>query len=116
MTINSKTGKSIFAAMSLLLSGSAVAAFLLTKSPSPVAFETPARIVTTGTDPIVDVQPAGVVDLLKIENGNLLFARSTSGADTFDPPVRVNDVEGEVVVHPEATPRLSVKGKTPYVV
>jgi hypothetical protein len=116
MTINSRTGKSLFVGMGVLFSGSAVAALLLTKSPPPVAFETPARVVSTGTDPIVDVQPAGVVDLLKIENGNLLFARSTNGADSFEPGVRVNDIEGEVVSHPEATPRLSVRGKTPYVV
>ncbi|MBZ5628972.1 MAG: glycoside hydrolase [Acidobacteriia bacterium] len=51
---------------------------------------------------------------MKFESGNLWYEVSADGGDTFGHAVRMNDVDGEVVSHAEATPRLYLRGGRPF--
>jgi len=79
-----------------------------------VTFEASPRLVASGSDPSITVRDTGDIYILKAEKGNLWYERSMDGGDTFGHPVRANDVEGEVMPHAEAAPRLYLKGGNPY--
>jgi hypothetical protein len=80
---------------------------------APVIFESAPRQVALGTDPSLAVRDTGDLYLLKAEHGNLWYEMSRDNDERFGHPVRVNDVEGEVAPHVEATPQLSLRGGKP---
>jgi hypothetical protein len=77
-------------------------------------FEPKPRAVTSGRDPMLSVRASGAVSLLKVDKSNLWLQTSTDGGDTFEPPVRVNDVEGEVSSHGESSPQLQVRTRSEF--
>lgn len=81
-----------------------------------IVFEPAPRRVAGGSDPSLAVRDTGDIYLLKVENGNLSYEVSSDGGDSFGHAVRVNDVQGEVASHPEATPRMYLRGGKPSVV
>ena len=117
MTLNfsgNRKSTSILVGIIVLLAGSLAGGFTLLRTQAPVVFEASPRLVTSGSDPSITVRDTGDIYLLKAEKGNLWYERSMDGGDTFGHPVRANDVEGEVMPHAEATPRLYLKGGNPY--
>jgi hypothetical protein len=77
-------------------------------------FEAKPRIVATGRDPMIAVRASGALSLSKVENGDLWVQTSTDGGDSFEPPVRVNDVRGEVSSHPESSPQMQVRTRSEF--
>ncbi|MEZ5401684.1 MAG: sialidase family protein [Bryobacteraceae bacterium] len=75
-----------------------------------------ARSVASGRDPVLHVRASGAVSLLKVEGGNLWLHTSHDGGDTFEDPVRVNDVEGEVSSHGESSPRMVIRNRGEFYV
>lgn len=81
----------------------------------PATFETAPRQLGAGSDPSLAIRDTGYIYLLHAGgDGNLWFEVSMDGGDSFGPPLRVNDTPGEVMSHPEATPRLVQRGGKPY--
>jgi hypothetical protein len=75
----------------------------------PVIFESKARIVTSGRDPMIAVRASGALSLMKVEKGDVWLQTTFDGGDSFEPPVRINDVAGEVSSHAESSPQLYVR-------
>jgi hypothetical protein len=75
----------------------------------PVVFEPQPRRVVAGRDPQIAVRASGELFLTKTQGGNLWLHTSHDGGDSFDQGVRVNDVEGEVASHAEASPLMTVR-------
>lgn len=100
----------------ILLIGSLLTAFMVSRPQAPVTFEPQPRRVATGSDPSITVRDTGDIYLLKVEKGNLWYEASADGGDSFGHSVRVNDVDGEVMAHAEATPRLYLRAGKPYAV
>jgi hypothetical protein len=114
MKFSSKTA-ALAAAAGILVVGAAVTAFKLSRSVSPVRLEPSPRPVANGGDPSIAIRDTGDIYLLRLEKGNLSYEISNDGGDIFGKGVRVNNVDREVVSHPEATPRLCLRGGKPYV-
>lgn len=96
--------------VSLLVAG----ALVIWAAVGPRIFENKPRTVATGRDPMLYVRASGAVSLLKVEGANLWLQTSLDGADSFEEPVRVNDLDGEVSSHPEASPQLQVKSRSEF--
>jgi hypothetical protein len=77
-------------------------------------FESKPRVITVGRDPMISVRSSGAVSLLKVEKGNLLLQTSFDGGDSFEEPVRVNDVAGEVSSHHESSPQMQVRTRSEF--
>lgn len=77
-------------------------------------FESKPRTVAPGRDPMLSVRASGAVSLLKVDKSNLWLHTSFDGGDTFEPPVRVNDVEGEVSSHGESSPQMQVRTRSEF--
>jgi hypothetical protein len=90
----------------LLLGGLALCAIQ-----STVQFETKPRIVGKGRDPMVSVRASGALSLMKVQKGDLWVETSHDGGDSFEEPVRVNDVPGEVSSHGESSPQMQVRSR-----
>jgi hypothetical protein len=102
------------AVASVAVVGILFSAFKVSRSQVWVTFEPTPRLIATGGDPSLAIRDTGDVYLLSLQNGNLSYEISNDGGDTFGHAVRVNDGDGEVVSHPEATPRLYLRGGKPY--
>ena len=77
-----------------------------------VSFEPKPRTVVEGRDPELAVRASGAISLLKVDKGNLWMQPSFDGMDSFEPGVRVNDIEGEVVSHGENSPILNMRSRS----
>jgi len=77
----------------------------------PVVFETKTRVVAKGRDPMVAVRASGALSLMKVHKGDLWVHTSFDGGDSFEPPVRVNDIAGEVSTHGESSPQMQVRSR-----
>lgn len=93
--------------MSLLGAG----ALAIWAATGPRVFETKPRRIAAGRDPMLYVRASGALSLLKVEGANLWLQTSLDGGDSFDDSIRVNEIEGEVSSHPEASPQLQVKSR-----
>jgi hypothetical protein len=77
-----------------------------------ITFEKEPRLLFPGRSPKFVVKGAQGLQLLSVrpaENGpgqDLFFQASSDGGDEFDPPLRVNNVSGEVSDHGENSPHL----------
>jgi hypothetical protein len=60
------------------------------------------------------VRASGAVSLLKVDKNNLWLHTSFDGGDTFEPPVRVNDIDGEVSSHGESSPQMRVRTRSEF--
>lgn len=118
MTSSASSRRNTFLAIGIgiLLTASLLTAFKVSRPKDPVNFEPMPRRVATGSDTSIAVRDTGDIYLLRVEHGNLWYEASPDGGDTFGHSVRVNDVNGEVVAHPQATPRLYLKAGKPYAV
>jgi hypothetical protein len=85
------------------------AAVLLFAAQAPITFEPKPRIVTSGRDPVIAVRASGALSLMKVDNGNLWLETSFDSGDSFEAPVRINDVASEVTSHAESSPQLYVR-------
>lgn len=79
-------------------------------------FEPKPRQIATGRDPILSVRASGALSLLKVEGSNLVLQTSFDGGDSFEKPVRVNDVENEVASHHESSPQMQVRTRSEFYV
>ena len=77
-----------------------------------VTFEPEPRVVASGRDPMLALRPSGALALMRVEKGNIWFQCSHDGGDSFENPVRGNDVEGEVVSHAESSPQLQLRSRS----
>jgi hypothetical protein len=77
-------------------------------------FELKPRQVATGRDPMLSVRASGAVSLLKVDSGNLWLHTSFDGGDSFEEPVRVNNVDGEVSSHGESSPQMQVRTRSEF--
>jgi hypothetical protein len=101
--------------MKIPVAGLAAAAMLGAVSvPLPVLFEPKPRAVASGRDPVLAVRASGAISLLKVEKSDLYLQTSLDGGDTFERPVRVNDVPGEVSSHPESSPQLALRSRSEF--
>ena len=100
--------------MFILRSAVLFAAAATVHSVGPVSFEPKPRTVLTGRDPQLAVRASGAISLMKVESGNLLLQTSFDGTDSFEAPVRINDVDGEVVSHGENSPQMSVRTRSEF--
>ncbi len=96
--------RSIF--LKFVVLGAVVALFA---AQAPIAFESKARIVASGRDPMIAVRASGALSLMKVENSDVWLQTSFDGGDGFEPSVRINDVAGEVSSHAESSPQLYVR-------
>jgi hypothetical protein len=84
----------------------------VTSRPSPIGFEQEAREIAAGRSPRFLVRQAQGLYMAFVrpsEDGrgqDLYFQVSTDAGDSFDEPMRVNDVSGEVADHGENSPVL----------
>jgi hypothetical protein len=63
---------------------------------------------------MLSVRASGAVSLLKVDKSNLWLHTSFDGGDSFEPPVRVNDIEGEVSSHGESSPQMQVRTRSEF--
>ncbi|MEZ5351405.1 MAG: sialidase family protein [Bryobacteraceae bacterium] len=82
----------------------------------PVTFESKPRTVVSGRDPVLSVRASGAVSLLKVDGSNLWLHTSFDGGDSFEDPVRVNDVENEVSSHGESSPQMVIRSRGEFYV
>src|SRR5712691_4495354 len=92
--------------LKFIVLGAVVALFA---AQAPVIFESKARIITSGRDPVIAVRASGALSLMKVANGDAWLQTSFDGGDSFEPSVRINDVAGEVSSHAESSPQLHVR-------
>jgi len=88
---------------------SATTFVLFSASTTPVRFEAKPRAVAAGTFPQLGVRVTGDLSLLTVEAGDLWYASSPDGGDSFPTRVRVNDVPHEVAAHGENIPLLVLR-------
>lgn len=112
----SLTRRAVFliAGIGILSVGALLTAFRSSRAESVIRLEPTPRRVANGSDPNLAIRDTGDIYLMKFESGNLWYEVSADGGDTFGHGVRVNDVDGEVVSHAEATPRLNLRGGRPF--
>ncbi len=77
-------------------------------------FEAKPRVITAGRDPMISVRASGAVSLMKVDKGNLYLQTSFDGGDSFEEPVRVNDIAGEVSSHHESSPQMQVRTRSEF--
>jgi hypothetical protein len=77
-------------------------------------FEGKPRIVAEGRDPMLAVRASGAMSLMKVDKGDLWVHTSFDGGDSFETPVRVNDVAGEVSSHGESSPQMQVRTRSEF--
>jgi hypothetical protein len=77
-------------------------------------FEAKPRVVAEGRDPMLAVRASGAISLMKVDKGNLWLHTSFDGGDSFEPPVRINDIEGEVSSHGESSPQMQVRTRSEF--
>jgi len=116
--------RSFYAVAGIAVTGVAILLFIVflptalrrSSARQPIVFELAPRRIANGTDPSLAVRDTGDIYLLKVEKGNLSYEISRDGGDSFGNAVRVNDVDGEVASHAEATPRMYLVAGKPGVV
>lgn len=77
-------------------------------------FEPKPRMIASGRDPMISVRASGAVSLTKVDKGNLWLHTSFDSGDSFEPPVRVNDTDGEVSSHGESSPQMQVRTRSEF--
>lgn len=80
----------------------------------PVMFEPRPRVVLEGRDPMISVRASGALSLMKVDKGDLWLHTSFDGGDSFEPPVRVNHIAGEVSSHGESSPQMQVRTRSEF--
>lgn len=100
----------------LLGSVSVALAMAWPSSPPSVQFEPQPRVVAEGRDPVISVRASGALSLMKVLKGDLWVQTSFDGGDSFEPPVRVNDVAGEVSSHGESSPLMQIRTRSEFYV
>lgn len=78
------------------------------------SFEPKPRPVAPGRDPMLHVRASGAISLATVDAGNLYIRTSHDGGDSFEEPVRVNDVEGDVSSHGESSPQMQVRTRSEF--
>lgn len=100
----------------LLGSVSVALAMAWPSNPPSVQFEPQPRVVAEGRDPVISVRASGALSLMKVLKGDLWVQTSFDGGDSFESPVRVNDMAGEVSSHGESSPQMQIRTRSEFYV